>query len=241
MVASLTRVIIGRSNKAKRSESILKIAQNFREQGYTIHEFESDRQQASKRINRRINRFWPALMKGDRGDFPPHRRLMLSLIRTILALATESRWVLTAAVGTLSERTVQCWEINRFINRLPCGQVQVIGHSAGAILATRVSKNAKISKIICFGYPFQHPERPSEAYRTAHLASVAKPLLIMQGTSDIYGSDPCTIGRWLPAGARLVMLDCDHNYGQLASVEFDRAWVAISQFIGGSPAGQVAS
>jgi uncharacterized protein len=237
MIASLTIVIIGRSNKAKRSESILKIAQNFRDQGCSIHEFESDRQQAARRINHRIARFWPALMKGDRGDFPPHRRLMLSLIRTILALATESRWVLGAAMGMLSERAMLSREINRFINRLPYGQVHVIGHSAGAILATRVSKNAKISTIICFGYPFQHPEHPPEAYRTAHLASVAKPLLFLQGTSDIYGSDPCTIARLLPAGARLVMLDCDHNYGQLPSAEFNRAWSAVSQFIGGSPAG----
>lgn len=237
MVASLTIVIIGRSNKAKRSESILKIAQNFREQGHTIHEFESDRQQAATRINQRITRFWSALMQGDRTDFPPRRRLLLSVIRTILALTTESRWVLGAAMGMLSERSMLSRQINRFINRLPCGQVQVIGHSLGAILATRISKNPKISKVVCFGYPFQHPEHPPEAYRIAHLASIAKPLLILQGTSDIYGSDPCTIGRLLPEGARLVMLDCDHNYGQLPPAEFNRAWSAISRFIGGLPAG----
>lgn len=237
MIASLTIVIIGRSNKAKRSESILKIAQKFREQGYTIHEFESDRQQAAARINQRITRFWPALMQGDRTDFPPHRRLMRSVIRTILALTTESRWVLGAAMGMLSERAMLSRQINRFINRLPGGQVQLIGHSLGAILATRISENPKISKIICFGYPFQHPQHPSEAYRTAHLASVAKPLLVMQGTSDIYGSDPRAIGRLLPEGAKLVMLDCDHNYGQLPSAEFNRAWSAVSRFIGGLPAG----
>ncbi|MEL6373257.1 MAG: alpha/beta family hydrolase [Pseudomonadota bacterium] len=41
--------------------------------------------------------------------------------------------------------------------------------------------------VICFGYPF-HPPRKPEVLRTAHLASISCPVLIVQGTHDPFGT-----------------------------------------------------
>jgi uncharacterized protein len=41
--------------------------------------------------------------------------------------------------------------------------------------------------LICFGYPFHPPGRP-EKLRTAHLAGLSTPALIIQGTRDQFGS-----------------------------------------------------
>ena len=44
-----------------------------------------------------------------------------------------------------------------------------------------------IAGLVCLGYPFHPPGRP-EQLRTAHLATLATPTLICQGTRDIFGT-----------------------------------------------------
>lgn len=45
----------------------------------------------------------------------------------------------------------------------------------------------KIAGLVCFGYPFHPPGKP-DTLRTAHLATLTHPALIMQGSRDPFGT-----------------------------------------------------
>ena len=66
------------------------------------------------------------------------------------------------------------------------------GKSMGGRMATHVAAHhldrvAPLSGVVCFGYPLHPPGRPDQL-RVAHLAAITRPLLIVQGSRDDFGS-----------------------------------------------------
>lgn len=61
------------------------------------------------------------------------------------------------------------------------------GKSMGGRMASLVADEAKVAGLVCLGYPFHPPGKP-ERLRTAHLAALATPTLIVQGTRDPFGT-----------------------------------------------------
>lgn len=227
-------VFVGRNNSEKRSDTFPRIAQNLREQGHSVYCFESDRTAASLRINDKIKRRWPKLATSTDRHHPLYRRVLRVLVKSLLVIADRHRCAfLTAAI--ISRPVAAARELDRFIEGLPRARVYIITHSAGGISATMISASPKIGGICCFGYPFKHPDRPIERYRIRHLSEVAKPLWIIQGTSDPYGSNPRFIAALLPRAAQVVLLDCDHDYNDLGDREFGKAWLAVQGLIGTPP------
>jgi predicted alpha/beta-hydrolase family hydrolase len=111
-------------------------------------------------------------------------------------------------------------------------ELYLLTHSAGGIAATKIAGEERIERIICFGYPFKHPRRPEESYRTEHLASVTKPVLILQGYCDEYGSDPKALSHYLPPSISLETLDCDHNYEFSEQFLLEQTWKLVADFVG---------
>jgi len=64
------------------------------------------------------------------------------------------------------------------------------GKSMGGRVATMVADRefaaGRVAGLLCLGYPFHPPGRP-EQLRTAHLADLRTPALIVQGTRDPFG------------------------------------------------------
>ena len=61
------------------------------------------------------------------------------------------------------------------------------GKSLGGRVASMVADEAGVAGLLCLGYPFHPPGRP-EKLRTAHLASLRTPTLILQGARDSLGN-----------------------------------------------------
>lgn len=61
------------------------------------------------------------------------------------------------------------------------------GKSMGGRIATMIADASRVTGVVCFGYPF-HPSGKPDAVRTAHLATLVTPTLIVQGTRDALGS-----------------------------------------------------
>jgi len=65
------------------------------------------------------------------------------------------------------------------------------GKSLGGRVASLVAQDLflerRISGLVCLGYPFHPPGKP-EKLRTAHLATLRCPALIVQGTRDPFGT-----------------------------------------------------
>jgi predicted alpha/beta-hydrolase family hydrolase len=91
------------------------------------------------------------------------------------------------------------------------------GKSMGGRMASRVADEEGVRGLVCLGYPFHPPGQP-EKTRTAHLADLRTPTLIVQGTRDTLGSREDVAGYTLSPQIRLVWLeDGDHSFKPRAS------------------------
>lgn len=178
-------------------------------------------------------RKWPRFA-ADPKQLPAHWWILRSAIKSILALKSKRRWdFLQAALWSPPAKTAR--ELNCFLASLPEAKAWLITHSAGGIAATKaaVAPGAdRIDRIVSFGYPFRHPDRAAEGYRTNHLPAIRKPFMIVQGICDAYGSDPALFGALLPIHAKVVMVDCSHGYSDLPPIEFEKTWAKVSEFLG---------
>jgi len=62
-----------------------------------------------------------------------------------------------------------------------------MGGRVASMVADELHESGRICGLICLGYPFHPPARPNQL-RTKHLAALATPTLICQGTRDQFGT-----------------------------------------------------
>ena len=67
------------------------------------------------------------------------------------------------------------------------GRLVIGGKSLGGRMASLVADEAAVGGLVCLGYPF-HPPGQLARLRTAHLATLRTPTLIVQGTRDPFGT-----------------------------------------------------
>ncbi len=100
-------------------------------------------------------------------------------------------------------------------------------------MAALTASEPAVSRLVCFGYPFKHPERADEPYRTAHLPSVAKPFLIIQGDQDEYGTADDARRHPLSPSTTVVGVSTGHDYGQLEPMQYRACRELVLKFVGG--------
>jgi len=93
------------------------------------------------------------------------------------------------------------------------GPLVIGGKSMGGRIASEAAAaGAPVAGVVCLGYPF-HPAGKPERLRTAHLAELAVPTLIVQGERDALGNRAEVAGYALSPAAELVWLpDGDHSF-----------------------------
>lgn len=86
------------------------------------------------------------------------------------------------------------------------------GKSMGGRMASLVADETGVRGLVCLGYPFHPPGQPGKT-RTAHLADLRTPTLIVQGTRDPLGTREDVAGYELSPQIQLVWLeDGDHSF-----------------------------
>jgi len=102
------------------------------------------------------------------------------------------------------------------------GPVLIGGKSMGGRVASMVADPlfaaGRIAGLVCLGYPFHPPGKPTQL-RTAHLKALATPTLIVHGTRDEFGS-PDEIATYDLAGSIKLHFveDGDHDLKPRKSV-----------------------
>lgn len=102
------------------------------------------------------------------------------------------------------------------------GPLVIGGKSMGGRVASMVADTLlaerRIAGLLCLGYPFHPPDRPSEL-RTAHLIALRTPTLIVQGTRDPFGTREDVAGYTLSPAIRIHWVeDGDHDLKARKSV-----------------------
>ncbi|MDQ7250773.1 alpha/beta hydrolase family protein [Dongia sedimenti] len=86
-----------------------------------------------------------------------------------------------------------------------------MGGRVASMIADEMLSERKIAGLLCLGYPFHPPEKPQQL-RTAHLAGLQTPTLIVQGTRDPFGTpDEVATYKLSKAIALLWLEDGDHD------------------------------
>jgi predicted alpha/beta-hydrolase family hydrolase len=117
------------------------------------------------------------------------------------------------------------------------GRLVIGGKSMGGRIASQVADAAGVAGLVCLGYPFHPPGKP-ERLRTAHLAELRTPTLIVQGDRDASGNRDEIAGYELSEAIRVAYLvDGDHSFkprvrsGQTLEGNLDEAVAEIVAFV----------
>lgn len=98
------------------------------------------------------------------------------------------------------------------------GTPAIGGRSMGGRVASMVAADPGVAGLVCVSYPWHPPAKPDQP-RIAHLADLATPTLIVQGTRDPFGSPDEVAGyRLSPAIDILWLEDGDHDLTPRKSV-----------------------
>jgi predicted alpha/beta-hydrolase family hydrolase len=90
-------------------------------------------------------------------------------------------------------------------------RVVIGGKSMGGRMATLVADELRVRGVVCFGYPFHPPGQPAKV-RTAHLETLATPMLVLQGERDPFGTREDVAGYHLSPRIRIEWIpDGDHS------------------------------
>ena len=93
----------------------------------------------------------------------------------------------------------------------PAGRLVIGGKSMGGRMASLVADETGVAGLLVFGFPFHAPGKDA-ADRIGHLAALATPTLIVQGTRDTLGSRQEVAGYALSPAVRLHWIeDGDHS------------------------------
>lgn len=95
------------------------------------------------------------------------------------------------------------------------GKLIIGGKSMGGRVASMIADEmldaGKIAGLLCLGYPFHPPAKPTQL-RTKHLAGLRTPTLIVQGTRDEFGTCDEVAGYELSDRIEILWLeDGDHD------------------------------
>lgn len=221
-------VVVGRSNYKKSSASVERLLADLHLLGYSVCWFETRTIQTCKFLEDRFS----MLMNGavsrccERLNTPG--KFLRRLIKTVMLFGHPARWDFFWRRGENTNHHLAA-ELSTFLQGLKSPRVFLLAHSAGGIVSS-LAEAAPLEKIACFGYPFKHPEKEEEPIRTAHLAGMAKPFLILQGDQDEYATAVTAKRYSLSPSIRLVSVDSDHNYDELSAVEHQRCLGLLHAF-----------
>ena len=98
------------------------------------------------------------------------------------------------------------------IAHLDAGKLFIGGKSLGARMASMVAADSPVAGLICLGYPFHPPGKPTST-RVSHLEDLDTPALILQGQRDPFGlpDEVCTY-RLSPHTQVVWLPDGDHGF-----------------------------
>jgi predicted alpha/beta-hydrolase family hydrolase len=119
------------------------------------------------------------------------------------------------------------------------GKLVIGGKSLGGRIASMVADEAGVRGLVCLGYPFHPPGKP-ERLRTAHLADLQTPALILQGERDAFGTREEVASYRLSPAIRVVFLPVgDHSFkpparsGRTEADNLTQAIAAVADFLSG--------
>ena len=124
------------------------------------------------------------------------------------------------------------------VERLGGGaRVVVGGKSMGGRIASMIADEVGACGLLCLGYPFHPPGQPQKL-RTAHLAELRTPALVVQGTRDAFGTKDDVAGYRLSRSISVHWIaEGDHSFkpparsGRTEKENVEEAIAVVVEFV----------
>jgi uncharacterized protein len=225
-------LFIGRSNTQKNSAPLQELLNKLILDGYLLVWPKDKNQIISELLSKKSA--W-AVSHLNRILGPNERPVKVwaqRLLKGLILIPRPSKWSYFVTWLSTSRAEDQFLINKRAIQEIGENKsIYIMSHSAGGITALSLSNEINICGIICFGYPFKHPDKGEESYRTDYLKKIHKPFLIIQGTRDEYGGKDVQHRYDLSPCIELEFVDATHEYENLSVDDWARVTHKIKGFL----------
>lgn len=226
-------LMLGRNNVDKRSNSIEAMLLSLHQMGLTVCWYERRGQWLASLREAALARVRHAWLDRLDASLPVAAAVATKAVRLCLKIRYPKRHgFIFKKLPLVSDHAE---DLRRFMRQLPAQEVFIVSHSAGGIKAASLADEPAVKKLVCFGYPFKHPDKPDEAYRTARLAAIGKPFLVIQGNRDEYGCARDAARYKLSPSIVVAPIDTDHDYDALDESLFGEVLQLLQHFLLQSP------
>ena len=213
-------LFIGRNNFLKDDLTLYALMQAFAMQGSDLILYEN----AITTIRRLMD------PEGKHESLQPRFRKITNAL-TLLKHPSRWRFFLPWHKAKIESLSYQCESLKDFITTFKEeSKITILSRSAGGLISSLVADEMKISKLVCLGYPFHHPEKQEELERYEHLKGIQTPFLIIQGRKDKYGGEEILEKYRLSPKIKIEFANTDHDF-VLAPQDWNQILKKIFDFI----------
>lgn len=224
-------IVLGRANEKKRSVLLESLAQHIHTHGYSVCWFESRVIQTAKILDHSFE----TILNGRLALFCMNCGVFSACIRKITKIAIllthPSKWDYFLNYNKRLYPDIAN-ELQEFMHTISPAEVYILSQSAGGIIASYIEPNPYVQKIVCFGYPFKHPNMDEELARTINLAKIKKPFLIFQGDADIYGTAKDAQRYPLSSSIQVVSVQDGHDYDNMQQHQYQSCLQMVQALLG---------
>lgn len=227
-------IVMGRNNYRQPSSMIERIIGAIHDRGIPVCWLETRTTRTFKLLDHRFETLAGPRVRALRRRWPALGRVVERLIKSMILLTRPDRWDY-AVRPRKRANLVAARDLRDFLDRLPARRIWCLAHSAGGIVTSLASADPRITRLICFGYPFRHPLQDEDPARTDHLARLDTPFLIIQGDQDPYGTAMDARRYGLSETIRILPVPDGHNYADLPGQDEAAVLSAILAFLDLAP------
>lgn len=227
-------IVMGRNNYRQPSSMIERIIGAIHDRGIPVCWLETRTTRTFKLLDHRFETLAGPRVRALRRRWPVIGRVVERLIKSMILLTRPDRWDY-AVRPRKRANLVAARDLRDFLDRLPARRIWCLAHSAGGIVTSLASADPRITRLVCFGYPFRHPLQDEDPARTDHLARLDTPFLIIQGDQDPYGTAMDARRYGLSETIRILPVPDGHNYADLPGQDEAAVLSAILAFLDLAP------
>ena len=225
-------LFIGRSNTQKNSAPLQKLLDRLVLDGYLLVWPKSRNQFISEFLTQksRMAVNWLDLVFGQNES--KAKSMIRRIFKGFILIGYPSKWEYFFDWLRGSPANQQA-EVHRDIIRTlgKNKSIFILSHSAGGITASCLANEDNLCGIICFGFPFKHPDKDEEPHRTNELRNIQKPLLIIQGYQDVYGGRDVQSRYELSQNIEFEFVQANHEYENLSTEDWMKVVKKITSFL----------
>ena len=227
-------IVMGRNNYRQASSMIDRIIGVIHDRGIPVCWLETRTTRTFKLLDHRFEALVGPQVGALRRRWPALRWIVERLIKSMILLTRPDRWDY-AVRPRKRAHVVAARDLCSYLDTLPARRIWCLAHSAGGIVTSLAGADPRITRLVCFGYPFRHPSQDEDPARTDHLARLDTPFLIIQGDRDPYGT-AMDAGRYTLSGTiRILPVPGGHDYADLPGQDEAAVLSAILAFLDLAP------